>query len=83
MLTGTGQKPRDPKKNKGKAKALNHAKPNGKIEKKKGKGKCFFCEKKGHWKKDCRSMKANEAREAQEAKKPNASGTLYMIELFT
>ena len=42
MLTGTDQKPRDPKKNKGKAKAPNHPKPNGKIEKKKGKRKCFF-----------------------------------------
>ena len=48
MLTGTDQKPRDPKKNKGKGKAPDHPKPNGKIEKKKGKGKCFFCGKKGH-----------------------------------
>ena len=28
-------------------------------------------------------MKAKEAREAEEAKKPNASGMLYMIELFS
>ena len=31
-----------PKENKDKGKALDHPKPNGKIEKKKGKGKCFF-----------------------------------------
>ena len=83
MLTGTDLKPRGLKKNKGKAKAPDHPKPNGKIEKKKGKGKCFFCGKKGHWKKDYRSLKAKEAREAQEAKKPNASGMLCMIELYS
>ena len=83
ILTGMDLKPRGPKKNKGKAKAPDHPKPNGKIEKKKGKGKCFFCGKKGHWKKDCRSLKAKEAREAQEAKKPNASGILCMIELYS
>ena len=72
MLTGTDLKPRGPKKNKGKAQAPDHLKPNGKVENKKGKGKYFFCKKKGHWKKDYRYLKAKEAREAQEAKKPNA-----------
>ena len=83
MLTGMDLKPRGRKKNKGKAKALDHLKPNGKVKKKKGKGKCFFCGNKGHWKEDYKSLKAKEAREAQEAKKPNASGMLYMIELYS
>ena len=83
MLTGTDLKPRGPKKNKGKAKASDHLKPNGKVEKKKGKRKCLFCAKKGYWKKDCRSLKAKEARQAQEAKNPNASDMLYMIELYS
>ena len=39
MLTGTDLKPRGPKKNKGKAKAPDHPKPNGKIENKKRKGR--------------------------------------------
>ena len=34
-------------------------------------------------KKDCRSLKANEAREAQEEKQPNTLGMLYMIELYS
>ena len=48
MLTGMDPKPRGLKKNKGKAKASDHLKPNGKVEKKKGKGKYFFYGKNGH-----------------------------------
>ena len=46
MLTGTDQKPQDPKKNKGKAKTPDHPKPNSKIEKKKGRGNAFSVERK-------------------------------------
>ena len=45
MLMGTDLKPRGPKKNKGKAKVLDHLKPNGKVEKKKGKENVSFVER--------------------------------------
>ena len=47
MLMGMDLRPRGPKKNKGKAKALDHLKPNGTVEKKKGKGEMFLLWKEG------------------------------------
>jgi len=46
----------------------------------KGRGKCFYCQKEGHWKRDCYKWKANEAKEGGQISRGEQTGLAFTIQ---
>jgi len=45
----------------------------------KGKGKCFYCQKDGHWKRDCYQKKSDDLKEANQQSRGEQSGLAFTI----